>query len=66
MLTICMGRYGTLKDALNFLNSKDFIEILNVNEIELCGNFEIKIIHKDKWLDYGLPCYEVLYEVRYY
>ena len=63
MITVCMGRYATFRDALKFLDSKDFIKLLNANEIELCGNFEIKIIHNDKWLDYELPCYEIILEV---
>lgn len=44
--------FGTLKEATRFINSKDFIKLLNANEIELVGNFWIAIYHDEDALCY--------------
>ena len=44
--------FGTLKEATKFINSKDFIKLLNANEIELVGNFWIAIHHDEDTLCY--------------
>ena len=44
--------FGTLKEATKFIDSKDFIKLLNANEIELVGDFYIAIHHDEDALCY--------------
>lgn len=59
MMKLYIGGFDTFKDAINFLNSKDFIKLLNANEIELYDDFSFEIIHNVKLL-----CYDVILKYK--
>lgn len=49
-----VGEFETFHQCFKFLDSKEFVKLLNANEIELSGDFSIIINHDAEELCYHI------------